>query len=101
MATLSNPFFFLWWATIGNAMLLEGMAIAGVLGALVFYFFHISSDFTWYSLVSFSLGKGRKMMSDSVYSAILMAVGTFLVLLGGYFLVEGGSRLVGCLTVYR
>jgi threonine/homoserine/homoserine lactone efflux protein len=94
IATVSNPFFFIWWVTIGNAMLLQGIKIAQLVGVLVFYFFHISSDFAWYSLVSVSIYKGRGLMSDVTYRRMLMIVACFLLILGLFFMIEGGRLLM-------
>jgi len=46
-ATLSNPFWFVWWATTGLAFLVKSLEY-GFVGPVVFYFGHILSDFVWY-----------------------------------------------------
>ncbi|MFC1475054.1 LysE family transporter, partial [Candidatus Zixiibacteriota bacterium] len=59
-ATLSNPYWFVWWATTGLAFLVKSLKF-GVIGPVVFYFGHILSDFVWYTVVSIILWSGKKM----------------------------------------
>ena len=89
LMSVSNPYWWVWWATVGNTFLIEGIAVAGIFGAAIFYFSHIMSDFTWYTIVSSSIGKGRRIISDKVYKYILIVCGIFLVALGVIFIIEG------------
>ena len=49
-ATLSNPYWFVWWATTGLAFLVKSLKF-GIIGPVVFYLGHIQSEFVWYSVV--------------------------------------------------
>ena len=87
--TAFNPSFVPWWATAGYAVLLVGLAsplaLAGVAVVIVG---HVLSDFAWYSLLSFSLSRGRKFLTDK-YEAVMLAVASFLAALGIFFLFKG------------
>ena len=91
--SVSNPYWWVWWGTLGNTFLFESLAIAGVIGAATFYFSHIMSDFTWYTVVSSSIGKGRTMISDKVYRYILAICGLSLLVLGVIFIVDGATSM--------
>lgn len=94
LATVSNPYWTLWWATVGAtyvALALQGGP--GLVGA--FYLGHIGSDFSWYLLVSLAVVAGRQFMSDRVYRGFLLVCGFFLVALAGYFMRTGFSMIVG------
>ena len=89
--TAFNPSFVPWWATAGYAVLLAGLASPLALaGVAVVIAGHVLSDFAWYSLLSFSLSRGRKFLTDK-YEAVMLAVASFLAALGIFFLFKGIS----------
>ena len=52
VATVANPYWLLWWATIGaNFVALARQG--GALGLVSFFSGHILADFLWYTLVAF------------------------------------------------
>lgn len=88
LTSISNPYWTLWWATIGLGYITLSLN-SGYIGLTTFFTGHILSDFTWYSLVSAAVAGGRRFLSDGIYRGILVACGVFLVGLGGYFLYYG------------
>ena len=87
-ATLSNPYWFLWWATIGLVFLVKSQA-HGWSGPVVFYFGHILSDLVWYTVVSIALWRGRKLIMGRGLRYLIGACALFLLYLGGSFLYDG------------
>jgi len=88
LTSLSNPFFFIWWATIGGAFIFKGMALAGVLGILAFLLGHWSSDLAWFSTVSFFSSKSSALMHTKNYNILMRLCGGFMACVGGYFIVN-------------
>lgn len=88
LTTITNPTFYIWWATIGNSFLLQGLLVGGFVGVMIFTFSHWFSDLSWYSLVSISVHKGRKAMSDRVYRVLLATCGIFLIALSLTFITD-------------
>ena len=89
-ATLSNPFWFVWWGTVGLSLLVDSQRL-GIEGPIVFYFGHILSDFVWYTAVSVILWSGRKLFVGKVLKSLILACAAFLVYLGVTFLITGLS----------
>ncbi|OPY26251.1 MAG: LysE type translocator [Methanobacterium sp. PtaU1.Bin242] len=87
ITSISNPYFFIWWATIGMAFMFKGLEIAGIIGLLGFLIGHWSADMSWYSTVSFLTSKGSEIMTDEHYDMIMKICGIFLIILGIYFLI--------------
>jgi threonine/homoserine/homoserine lactone efflux protein len=85
LTSISNPYFLIWWLTIGNAMVMDGLAI-GVAAAVLFVIGHWIADLAWYTLVSASSSRGRRVMSDRTYKRMLVGCGVFLVGFGMYYL---------------
>lgn len=86
--SVSNPFWFLWWVTLGTAYVAEALE-QGTAGIVSFYSGHILSDLAWLSLIAFALASGRRLMSVWVYRGILLGCGLFLLALAGWFLATG------------
>jgi threonine/homoserine/homoserine lactone efflux protein len=93
LTSLANPYWTLWWATIG----LNYAALAlrsGIPGLASFYSGHILADLVWYSLIAAAVTTGRRICPRSVYVGLLVLCGLVLVGLGAYFLAAGAARLV-------
>ncbi|KLU60038.1 threonine efflux system [Peptococcaceae bacterium CEB3] len=84
----SNPYWSIWWATVGAGALMLA-AGEGVAGAASFYAGHIVSDFLWYSLVSTAVARGRKVFTPRRYRMVLVVCGVFLLGLALYFIHSG------------
>jgi threonine/homoserine/homoserine lactone efflux protein len=86
--SLSNPYWFLWWATFGLSYLLRSLE-NGAAGVVSFYIGHVMADVIWYFMVALIVVTGKKFLSDRVYNYVILACGTFLVILGGRFIADG------------
>ena len=85
VGSITNPYWVIWWATIGLGYLVSSLRF-GMAGVIVFFFGHISADLAWYSLVSYTVSRGKKIMGEKDYRAVLLLCGIFLVLFGGWFI---------------
>lgn len=83
--SISNPYWVIWWATIGLTFFaaLSQNALS-VIGA--FYFGHIMGDIIWYLAIGAAIATGRRLINPVVYRVIVQICGVFLILLGGSFL---------------
>ena len=92
LTSLANPFWILWWATVG--LKLTSLALQhGLLGVSVFYSGHILADLVWYSLVAAAIAAGRRILPQPVYLALFLLCGLTVACLGGYFLGTGIGKL--------
>lgn len=94
VASISNPYWVLWWATIGAAYVVASLA-SGVTGIASFYTGHVLADLAWYSFISLAVVTGRRYMGDRLYRGVLMACGLFLLALSLYFLYSGYRFVTG------
>jgi threonine/homoserine/homoserine lactone efflux protein len=88
LVSASNPYWLLWWATIGAAYVAWSLEL-GSLGLASFFGGHILSDLAWFTLVGALVASGRRLLTDRVYRGLILACAAFLVGLGLYF-VSGG-----------
>jgi len=89
----SNPYWMVWWATIGLALIYKASELGG-LGVPVFYSGHILSDLVWYSIVSAGIAVGTRHMSDLIYRLVLGGCSLFLIGLGLLFASQGITALL-------
>jgi threonine/homoserine/homoserine lactone efflux protein len=85
VTSAANPYFWIWWLSVGSAFLLSGLS-SGLIMAAAFIVGHWGADFGWYTLVSASLDRGRSVLSEGSYGRILGVCGVFLICFGVYFL---------------
>lgn len=98
LVSLSNPYWVLWWATVGAAYVLWSLD-KGAAGLISFYGGHILSDLTWYSAIALVVSKGKSLLSDSIYRGILLVCGVFLWFLSVYFIFSGVQAFTGNLPI--
>ena len=87
LTSAANPYFWIWWLSIGSAMVIDGLR-GGLVLACLFMIGHWGADFGWYTLVSASLDKGRKVLTEVNYQRILALCGCFLIVFGMYYLTK-------------
>jgi threonine/homoserine/homoserine lactone efflux protein len=85
ITSTANPYFWIWWLSVGSALVLSGLH-SGIIMAALFMIGHWVADFGWLILVSISLDRGRSILSLKSYRRILGICGVFLVCFGIYFL---------------
>ncbi|MBI9105710.1 MAG: LysE family transporter [Spirochaetales bacterium] len=85
--SLANPYWIIWWATIGLSYILSAGKM-GASGVVVLFAGHILADLLWYSFVSAGIAKSRKIMSDRVYRMLTGVCALFLVSYAVYLIVS-------------
>ena len=90
--SLFNPYWLIWWATIGLGYVLHSQAF-GIWGVVFFFIGHILADFAWHSIVSFSVSKGKSFLSARFYRNLIGGCACFLVVFAGYFGYSGWERM--------
>ncbi|MCX7919742.1 MAG: LysE family translocator [bacterium] len=93
ITSLANPYWFIWWASIGLALILKAWDI-GMLGLIFFFFGHIASDFAWYTAVSTAVAAGKKIMNDIAYRVMIGICGIILIGFGFYFGFDGLKKII-------
>jgi len=87
-----NPFFLLWWATIGSMLIMKFFDF-GAIGLSTFTVAHWLCDLVWLSFVSVLIYKTRTLWGRRFQQGVFIACGLVLVGFGVWFVVSG-VRLV-------
>jgi threonine/homoserine/homoserine lactone efflux protein len=85
MTSAANPYFWIWWLSIGSAMVIAGLE-GGLVLVGAFMFGHWTADTAWYTVVSTSVSKGRTILSETAYKKTIVVCGIFLILFGMYYI---------------
>jgi threonine/homoserine/homoserine lactone efflux protein len=86
--SLSNPYWAMWWATIGLKLASDAIRI-GPVAVGTFFLAHEAADFAWYAVVIAAVSSGRNLVSERAYRWIIGACAVFLLYLGVTFIVTG------------
>ncbi|MBS7628546.1 LysE family transporter, partial [Candidatus Bathyarchaeota archaeon] len=84
-ATGANPYFFLWWATIGSA-LVAASRMFGFRGFILFALTHWLCDFFWYLLISRAVFKSSRFWGLKVQRMIFSVCAFTLMFFAAWFL---------------
>ncbi len=93
--TLTNPYWSLWWASLGAAYVARTAALTpGLPGVSGLWFTHWLIDLGWLGGLSLLAGSGRGFITERVYRAVLLVCGVFITGFGLYFLWSGAQTLL-------
>jgi threonine/homoserine/homoserine lactone efflux protein len=87
LVSVANPYWLIWWVTIGLGLVLSARK-TGLFAVAVFFLGHISADFLWNSVVSFTIAKNRRFISEQVYKRLILVCALALAGFGVYFLAR-------------
>ena len=83
-----NPFFIIWWLTIGFKLITESIELWGFLGIIILFLFHIWMDYVWLYIVAFFASKSRNFLSNRNYKILVISLAIVLIYFGLRFLTE-------------
>ncbi|MBL7154793.1 MAG: LysE family transporter [Phycisphaerae bacterium] len=91
--TAGNPYFLLWWATIGLGL----ASRANELGAWAFVLFavvHWLCDFVWLGALSWASHKGSALLGHKSLRIVLIVCSAALLVFGAMFIYGAGRMLI-------
>ena len=97
VVSASNPYFIIWWSAIGLALIMSSYNTFGILGVVIFYLGHITSDITWYSFVSTVVGRTRKLINLKLYKAVIVLLALFLISIGISFFAGSVNSIISAI----
>ena len=84
-----NPFFLIWWFTIGLKLISDSIHFFGfVVGILFLFSFHIWIDYAWLVITSYMIYRGISVLNTKFYSALLISTSTILAFYGVYIILK-------------
>jgi len=88
MLSASNPYFLLWWATIGLKLTSQVLEF-GIIAFALFAIVHWLCDIVWLEALSIASFKGAKLLSDKSQKKAIFFCGIVLLIFGFKFIYDG------------
>ena len=84
-----NPFFLVWWVTVGSLLLVTFIDAVGTWGLPFFIIVHWLCDLIWLSVVSLVIYRTHSFWGERVQEWVFIILSLALLYFGGQFIVRG------------
>ncbi|OHB60850.1 MAG: hypothetical protein A2167_00820 [Planctomycetes bacterium RBG_13_46_10] len=91
--TASNPFFLVWWATVGLALATEAVDDWGIWAFALFALTHWSVDLIWLQILSWASFKGSASFGQRFQQIVLFICALALFVFGLLFIYKAANLL--------
>ena len=88
-----NPFFLLWWATIGSMLIMRFLDF-GTGGLVIFIIVHWLCDLIWLSFISVTFYKTHSLWNKKLQEGLFSACSAILIGFGIWFIVSGVQSVI-------
>ena len=83
-----NPFFIIWWLTVGLKLISDSIYLFGITeGIIILFSSHTWMDYAWLAITAYLISKGRTIIRERLYSFLLLSISFILASYGLYLLV--------------
>ena len=83
-----NPFFIIWWLTIGLVLISESIQNFGIIGIVILFLFHIWMDYAWLFTIAAFSSKAKNYLSKRNFKMIVIGLSIVLIYFGIDFLFK-------------
>ncbi len=88
LMSVANPYWELWWATVGIGLIASQTARFGARAWSVFFLGHTLADFLWYMAVSTLTALGGTFLSPAMHLGLIAVCGFGVAVLGIVFIAR-------------
>ena len=83
-----NPYFILWWLTVGAQLIIIALEFAALIGVLFMFICHVWMDYVWLTGTAYFAKKGTNIMGLKWYKPLLIVFGVILIYFGITFIIS-------------
>lgn len=84
--TALNPYFILWWLTVGLGLVVQAVELGALLGVLIMYVSHVWMDYAWLTGTAYLSARGTMLIGGRGYRLVLLGLAAFLIYFGVGFI---------------
>mgnify|MGYP002153769983 CR=1 FL=1 len=81
-----NPFFIVWWLTVGLGLVVQAVELGALLGVLLMYISHVWMDYAWLTGTAYLSARGKTLLGTRGYRYLLLALALLLIYFGVGFI---------------
>ncbi len=89
----SNPYFLVWWATVGAVLISKSWEF-GVIGFILFAIVHWLCDLIWFYFLSILSFIGGNFFGNRLQKGVFIVCGVALICFSGVFLFKAGADII-------
>jgi threonine/homoserine/homoserine lactone efflux protein len=82
-----NPYFILWWLTVGAQLIIISLEFAALAGVVFMYLCHVWMDYVWLTAVAHFARRGTNVVGLKWYRFLMIIFGIILIYFGYSFLI--------------
>jgi len=86
--TALNPYFILWWLTVGLGLVVQAVELGALLGVLIMYVSHVWMDYAWLMGTAYLSARGTMLIGGRGYRLLLLGLAAFLIYFGVGFVAR-------------
>ena len=86
--TALNPYFILWWLTVGLGLVVQAVELGALLGVLIMYVSHVWMDYAWLTGTAYLSARGTMLIGGRGYRLLLLGLAAFLIYFGVGFIAR-------------
>jgi threonine/homoserine/homoserine lactone efflux protein len=83
-----NPFFIIWWLTIGLKLISDSLIFWSFWGILIMFLLHIWMDYVWLTSTALVSSRISKILSNRNFKVLVVGLSVVLVYFGITFLID-------------
>lgn len=83
-----NPFFIVWWLTVGLGLVVQAVELGALLGVFIMYISHVWMDYAWLTGTAYLSAKGKTLLKARGYRLLLAGLALLLVYFGVGFIAR-------------
>jgi threonine/homoserine/homoserine lactone efflux protein len=83
-----NPYFLVWWFTVGAHLIFLALEFASFLGVIFMYICHVWMDYVWLISIAHFSKKGKNILGTRWYRYLIGIFGVFLIFFGFRFIIS-------------
>lgn len=83
-----NPFFIVWWLTVGAQLIIISLEFASLAGVVFMYFCHVWMDYVWLITVAHFAKMGTNVLGFKWYRLVMAFFGAVLIYFGLTFIIS-------------
>ncbi len=93
LMTAGNPYFLVWWATVGATLVLRAWGF-GLWRFVLFAVVHWSLDLVWYFFLSAASHRGTRLLGERFRTGVSLVSGALLLYFGVRFVVDAAGAFL-------